>query len=182
MLAENIRDKYRKYRKNNKSKKNQDLETEEAKKDPEMSANIAKIAKVTRIFLLAKNTRDKYRKNKKSNKNQDVETEEAKKGPEMSANIPWSQRFFLIFLRERDQEKVAKATSLLAEVSHDEAKMRERRETSAGFRRVCYHACAGVSLTTSDVFSHVRHNPQNRFARETSAEGGGICCGEFFAM
>ena len=27
-------------------------------------------------------------------------------------------------------------TSLLAEVSHDEAKMRERRETSAGFRRV----------------------------------------------
>ena len=26
--------------------------------------------------------------------------------------------------------------SLLAEVSHDEAKMRERRETSAGFRRV----------------------------------------------
>ena len=42
--------------------------------------------------------------------------------------------------------------SLLAEVSHDEAKMRERRETSAGFRRVSYHACAGVSLTTSDVF------------------------------
>ena len=30
--------------------------------------------------------------------------------------------------------------------------MRERRETSAGFRRVSYHACAGVSLTTSDVF------------------------------
>ena len=42
--------------------------------------------------------------------------------------------------------------SLLAEVSHDEAKMTERRETSAGFRRVSYHACAGVSLTTSDVF------------------------------
>ena len=48
------------------------------------------IAKVTRIFLLAKNTRDKYRKNRKnnkSNKNQDLEPEEAKKGPEMSANI-----------------------------------------------------------------------------------------------
>ena len=43
-------------------------------------------------------------------------------------------------------------SSLLAEVSHDEAKMRERRETSAGFRRVFYHACACVSLTTSDVF------------------------------
>ena len=43
-------------------------------------------------------------------------------------------------------------TSLLAEVSHDEAKMRERRETSAGFRSVFYHACVCVSLTTSDVF------------------------------
>jgi len=42
--------------------------------------------------------------------------------------------------------------SLLAEVSHDEAKMRVRRETSAGFRRVFYLACACVSLTTSDVF------------------------------
>ena len=42
--------------------------------------------------------------------------------------------------------------SLLAEVSHYEAKMRERRETSAGFRRVFYHACACVFLTTSDVF------------------------------
>ena len=42
--------------------------------------------------------------------------------------------------------------SLLAEVSHDEAKMRERRETSAGFRSVFYHACVCVSLTTSDVF------------------------------
>ena len=40
--------------------------------------------------------------------------------------------------------------SLLVEVSHDEVKMRERRETSAGFPRVSYHACAGVSLTTSD--------------------------------
>ena len=41
--------------------------------------------------------------------------------------------------------------SLLAEVSHDEAKWNERRETSAGFRRVSYHACPRVSLTTSDV-------------------------------
>ena len=31
-----------------------------------MSANIAKIAKVTRIFLLAENTRDKYRKSRKN--------------------------------------------------------------------------------------------------------------------
>ena len=42
--------------------------------------------------------------------------------------------------------------SLLAEVSHDEAKWNKRRETSAGFRRVSYHACARVSLTASDVF------------------------------
>ena len=30
--------------------------------------------------------------------------------------------------------------------------MKGGRETSAGSRRVSYHACAGVSLTTSDVF------------------------------
>ena len=42
--------------------------------------------------------------------------------------------------------------SLLAEVSHNEAKWNERRETSAGFRRVSYHACPHVSLTASDVF------------------------------
>ena len=42
-----------------------------------MSANIAKIATVTRIFLLAENTREKYRKNNKSNKNQALETKEA---------------------------------------------------------------------------------------------------------
>ena len=42
--------------------------------------------------------------------------------------------------------------SLLAEVSHYEAKWNDRRETSAGFRRVSYHACARVSVTTSDVF------------------------------
>ena len=39
--------------------------------------------------------------------------------------------------------------SLLAEVSHD---VNDGRETSAGFRRVIYPACARVSLTTSDVF------------------------------
>ena len=39
--------------------------------------------------------------------------------------------------------------SLLAEVSHD---VNDGRETSAGFRRVFYHACTRVSLTTSDVF------------------------------
>ena len=52
-------------------------------------------------------------------------------------------------LKKREERK---HSSLLAEVSHDKAKMRERRETSAGFRRVSYHACAGISLTTSDVF------------------------------
>ena len=42
--------------------------------------------------------------------------------------------------------------SLLAEVSHDEAKWNERRETSDSFQQVPYHACALVSLTASDVF------------------------------
>ena len=42
--------------------------------------------------------------------------------------------------------------SLLAEVSHDEAEWNDRREISAGFWLVSYHACARVSLTTSDVF------------------------------
>ena len=44
-----------------------------------------------------------------------------------------------------------KKLSLLAEVSHDETNRNERRETSAGFRRVSYHACPHVFLTTSDV-------------------------------
>ena len=35
---------------------------------------------------------------------------------------------------------------------HDKTNWNERRETSAGFRRVSYHACPHVSLTTSDVF------------------------------
>ena len=47
---------------------------------------------------------------------------------------------------------IKELSSLLAEVSHDEAKWNEKRETSAGFRRVSYHACPRVSLTTSDVF------------------------------
>ena len=42
--------------------------------------------------------------------------------------------------------------SLLTEVSHDETNWNERRETSAGFQRVSYHACPHISLTTSDVF------------------------------
>ena len=42
--------------------------------------------------------------------------------------------------------------SLLAEVSHDETKVRDRRETSAGFRHIFSHSCTWVSLTTSDVF------------------------------
>ena len=71
--------------------------------------------------------------------------------------------------------------SLLAEVSHDEAKMREKRETSAGFRRVSYHACAGVSLTTSDVFltCDTTHRTGLRAKRQLKAR---VCCGEFFAM
>ena len=39
--------------------------------------------------------------------------------------------------------------SLLAEVSHDKTSWNERRETSADFRRVSYHACPRVSLTTN---------------------------------
>ena len=48
--------------------------------------------------------------------------------------------------------KLSKISSLLAQVSHDEAKWNGRRETSAGFRWDSYHACARVSLTISDVF------------------------------
>ena len=44
------------------------------------------------------------------------------------------------------------ACSLLAEVSHDETNLNKRRATSAGFRRVSYHACPSVSLTSIDVF------------------------------
>ena len=61
-----------------------------------------------------------------------------------------------VFLINRQQQQYNTlylySSSLLAEVSHEEAKMRERKETPASFRRVFYHACACVSLTTSDVF------------------------------
>ena len=42
--------------------------------------------------------------------------------------------------------------SLQAEVSHNKAKMRGRRETSAGPRNVSYQTSADGSLTTSNVF------------------------------
>ena len=86
-------------------------------------------------------------------------------------NLPW--RDFKSFICPR--------ASLLAEVSHDEAKMRERRETSAGFRRVSYHACAGVSLTTSDVFltCDTTHRTGLRAKLQLKAR---VCCGEFFAV
>ena len=60
--------------------------------------------------------------------------------------------------------------SLLVEVSHDETNWNVRRETSAGFQRVSYHACPRVSLTTSDVFCHVWHNAENRFEFERERE------------
>ena len=61
-------------------------------------------------------------------------------------------------------------TSLLAEVSHDEANWwNERRETSSGFRWVSYHACSRVSLTTSDVFVTC-DNPENQFEFERERE------------
>ena len=45
------------------------------------------------------------------------------------------------------------STSLLAKVFHEfEDAEWEDGETSASFRRVSYPACAGISLTTSDVF------------------------------
>ena len=58
----------------------------------------------------------------------------------------WS--IFPVINAKQDQS----GSSLLAEVSHDETNWNESRETSAGFRRVSYHACPRVSLTTSDVF------------------------------
>ena len=61
--------------------------------------------------------------------------------------------------------------SLLAEVSHNEAKWNERRETSAGFRRVSYHTCARVSLTTSDVFVTCDTTQRTGLNLSTSASG-----------
>ena len=48
----------------------------------------------------------------------------------------------------------------------------KREKTSAGRRRVVYHAYARVSLTTSDVFVTCDAT-ENWFAREISAEGAG---------
>ena len=81
----------------------------------------------------------------------------------------------------RINEQLLKTASLLAEVSHDEAKMRERRETSAAFRRVSYHACAGVSLTTSDVFLTCDTTHRTRLHAKLQLNAR-VCCGEFFAM
>ena len=58
-------------------------------------------------------------------------------------------------------------SSLLAEVSHDGTNW--RRETSAGFRRVSYHACPHVSLATSGIFVTC-DNPENRFEYECERE------------
>ena len=91
-----------------------------------------------------------------------------------------STNYKVIFIEPRALV-CCKKISLLAEVSHDEAKMRERRETSAGFRRVSYHACAGVSLTTSDVFltCDTTHRTGLRAKLQLKAR---VCCGEFFAV
>ena len=59
--------------------------------------------------------------------------------------------------------------SLLAEVSHDETNWNERRETSAGFRPVSYHACPRVSLTTRDV--SVTCDTTQRTSLDLSASG-----------
>ena len=91
-----------------------------------------------------------------------------------------STNYKVIFIEPRALV-CCKKISLLAEVSHDEAKMRERRETSAGFRRVSYHACAGVSLTTSDVFltCDTTHRTGLRAKLQLKVR---VCCGEFFAV
>ena len=61
--------------------------------------------------------------------------------------------------------------SLLAEVSHDKTNWNERRETSAGFRRVPYHTCPRVSLTTSDVFVMCDTNQRTGLNLSASASG-----------
>ena len=65
-------------------------------------------------------------------------------------------------------KKSGGSPSLLAEVSHDEAKWNERTET---FRRVSYHARPRVSLTTSDVF--VTCNTIQRTGLNLSASASG---------
>ena len=60
--------------------------------------------------------------------------------------------------------------SQLAEVSHDEAKWNDRRETSAGFRRVSYHARARF-LNNQWHFCHVRHSKRTGLNLSGSASG-----------
>ena len=45
-----------------------------------------------------------------------------KSGCEMLRSVPWSQRFFLIFLRERDQEQTAKRRQRVAKATRRERK------------------------------------------------------------
>ena len=59
---------------------------------------------------------------------------------------------------------------VVIEGSHDETNWNERRETSAGFRRVSYHACSRVSLNNQWRFCYVWHNPENRFEFERERE------------
>ena len=51
--------------------------------------------------------------------------------------------------------------------------MREWRETSAGFRRVLYHACPRVSLTTSDVFVMCVHSGGGQGGGSPGEQGAG---------
>ena len=76
--------------------------------------------------------------------------------------------------------KIKYKFSLLAEVSHGEANKRRERD-------LCRLPTRFLSrmrwrfLNNHWRFSHLRHNPQNRFARETSVETR-VWFGEFFAI
>ena len=76
--------------------------------------------------------------------------------------------------------KIKYKFSLLAEVSHGEANKRMERD-------LCRLPTRFLSrmrwrfLNNHWRFSHLRHDPQNRFARETSVETR-VCFGEFFAI
>ena len=71
--------------------------------------------------------------------------------------------------------------SLLAEFSHGAAKMSGGWETSAGSRRVSLSRMRWRFRNNQLRFPHLRHNPQNRFARETSVETR-VCFREFFTI
>ena len=58
--------------------------------------------------------------------------------------LPWSQRFFLIFLRERDQEEAAKRRQRVAKAT------RRERETS-GYRGLESHFHADDSCQTRQI-------------------------------